>query len=145
MKYAVYPSTSGHAPTVQTHPSYPDLSGHWICIWMTGVPDNMIWDPRFRKKIHVIERGVGCVIMGVMWWILTYDVNFILKLFTNHLCLYVISLQVIINQRVLANPVKYNFVWRVKSLTMPIDCWCRHLAKSKFQVAKFSPGERIIF
>ena len=101
--------------------------------------------PASEKKNHVIERGVGCVIMGVMWWILTYDVNFILKLFTNHLCLYVISLQVIINQRVLANPVKYNFVWRVKSLTMPIDCWCRHLAKSKFQVAKFSPGERIIF
>ena len=55
-----------------------------------------------KLELNVTGNNVGS-------WMCMYHVNFILKHFTNR-CLWSLCLQVIINQRVLANPVKYHFV-----------------------------------
>ena len=40
---------------IQSHPSYQDLSGHWIHIRMIGGLDDMIWDPQTPLKNNNIE------------------------------------------------------------------------------------------
>ena len=55
--------------------------------------------------------------MGVLGCTYTYNVNLRLKQFTNYLCLCSLCLQVIINQRFSAKPVKYNFVLHTGNIT----------------------------
>ena len=63
----------------------------------------------------------------------TYNLNFILKLLTNHLCLCFRCLQVISNQRVSAKPVKYHFVWHTSNAAiLKLTFFTQHTPASTF-------------
>ena len=56
---------------------------------------------------------INRVIMRVIVCMHSYDVNFLLNHFTNHLCLCFLDLQIIINQRIIAKSVIYHCSWNV--------------------------------
>ena len=55
------------------------------------------------------QNSVQWVIIGVLGCAYTYNVNFIIICFINHLCFCFLYLEVI-NQKVSTNPVKFHFV-----------------------------------